>query len=797
MKRHNQAGTARRRWLKRPTAWQAAAAIALAGVVSVALVSGQPKPKETAGKGAIVGVVVGPDDKLVAGAEVAVLTWDQAKREPKKSATTRTDDEGRFRLENLPLDTKTYLRAEAPGYATESLAVRASARDWQPVQVRLEKPGVLVGQIVDAETGEPFVGTAMRLQLWQSDGGPEPDSPEWYSADFTTDIHGEFKMPGLRPGVYGASISSAYLAYQRRQRGSLELGMPPSGGSAILQSIVIRRMEDTRLDALPMVTGGRLVLRLGPPEALRKYREVLAAEKTQQSRSVFVGFNGRIQSTHVSWSTAVDFGDTEGALWMPVGRYTLDLTVQSTVMKPNVEVEIRRFQDTTVDFTVPMPTIIAGRVLDERGKGIENAAVSKGTSVAVASASHERALADPGQVAFAYGSQVVRGTGEVSTGPDGTFRLVVAATERLTVSASAAGYRAQTKEITRRADATTEAIFRLARLPRVPSGKIVARVALPDGKPMTERGPVRVEITKVRWEAPGQVPVLSGQRDPVAKEAAMSYSGSGQWKVDQDGRVAMDGVVPRDYYMRITPEGHGPSDYQWVRVLNGQETQVTFVVKSGKGLTVRVVDSKSRQPVPSARLLLCEGDVDEVTVLKVISDAFRTFGPGIYEGNTGSWASDGRSLTYRGVSRGRDGISFPVAAPPPPFALAATADGYAAAVACFDKAAEVPDFVVIELTRLGPAATGVVRVRLVDEQGKPVDVVRARCQLMAVTGERQPFGTGRVSLREAGTFTLEDVWPASYFVLVTAPDHKAKSAPTVEVKAGETAEVQVTMVKMP
>lgn len=143
------------------------------------------------------GVVLAPDGRPVADAEVTLISGEAAPWQPAELSgptvpPTRTNDEGRFALLGLPA-TSVQIRATKRGYAsgeTEPFTLRpgeSSAR----IQVSLETGGTIEGICFDEEglTANDRLVTAQSISLGSSLSVPTADD-------------GTFRFEGLDPGTY-------------------------------------------------------------------------------------------------------------------------------------------------------------------------------------------------------------------------------------------------------------------------------------------------------------------------------------------------------------------------------------------------------------------------------------------------------------------------------------------------------------------------------------------------------------------------------------------------------------------
>jgi hypothetical protein len=175
--------------------------------------------EETGEQMTISGRLVGPDDKPVAGGQVAVVVaqYRRSERpmetgfqnavggldwEPKLFGTAKTDEEGRFRLSGPRYSasrpyTRAILFAAGPDYGL-TLHPVDHARLHQETIVRLQPEQIVRGRLIDLQ-GQPAVGVTLHyvgwFQQWEVPG-VEKCVPFW-PKPVTTDDKGRFLFRAL------------------------------------------------------------------------------------------------------------------------------------------------------------------------------------------------------------------------------------------------------------------------------------------------------------------------------------------------------------------------------------------------------------------------------------------------------------------------------------------------------------------------------------------------------------------------------------------------------------------------
>ena len=138
---------------------------------------------------------------------------------PERTSSTRTADNGQFRITNLPPGRYT-VRAQAPGLASEEQSPGAFGREVSlaPGEMReninfaLVRGGVITGRVTDA-SGRPLVEELITITV-SSANGPRP-----YFDNFEmmkTDDRGAYRIYGLPPGRYKVSVGEGGGSRYRR-----------------------------------------------------------------------------------------------------------------------------------------------------------------------------------------------------------------------------------------------------------------------------------------------------------------------------------------------------------------------------------------------------------------------------------------------------------------------------------------------------------------------------------------------------------------------------------------------------
>ncbi len=118
---------------------------------------------------------------------------------------TRTGNHGKFQVRDLTAGRhEIYVVQDGRYLRPRSLTVDvASGESIEALKIRLLRPGVLSGRVVD-EYGDALIGARVRAQRISNRGAPSPYSG---GGSGSTDDRGEFRISNLEPGRYLVSAS--------------------------------------------------------------------------------------------------------------------------------------------------------------------------------------------------------------------------------------------------------------------------------------------------------------------------------------------------------------------------------------------------------------------------------------------------------------------------------------------------------------------------------------------------------------------------------------------------------------
>jgi protocatechuate 3,4-dioxygenase beta subunit len=162
-----------------------------------------PRPKR---EGAIIGRVIGPDGRPMAGAQINAYRISEKFG---SNVSAVSDEDGAFRLTGLLSGTYT-VNAYAPGHVSADIPRESNLhRVGENLTLNLVKGGEITGRVTD-ETGEPLVGVSVGSQRLRDSEGKRLGSEfaGTYNASTVTDDRGIYRLYGLKPGVYVIWVSS-------------------------------------------------------------------------------------------------------------------------------------------------------------------------------------------------------------------------------------------------------------------------------------------------------------------------------------------------------------------------------------------------------------------------------------------------------------------------------------------------------------------------------------------------------------------------------------------------------------
>jgi hypothetical protein len=316
-------------------------------------------PATQSRKGEITGRVIGPDGQPIADATVFAYRISERPEEPHSAAVA---DGGNFKLTGLSPGIYN-LAAQSLGYISGGPAEGAIHRVGENVTIALIKGGVITGRVTDA-TGEPIVGVGVRvLHLRDSEGrttGLRYGRSEYRFDE--TDDRGIYRIFGLRPGVYIASIGSGYQGDDSEIRGDSPTYYPSATRDTAAEVVLRGDEEVSGIDIRHRGDRGRIVS-----------GSISGEIESSSSESVYVSLRSFDGGVDADTSTS----STRGFAFygVPDGDYELTATPQGdgeTSSSARRRVSVKGADVNGVELKMAPLGSIAGRVVIEPSTGPES-----------------------------------------------------------------------------------------------------------------------------------------------------------------------------------------------------------------------------------------------------------------------------------------------------------------------------------------------------------------------------------------------------------------------------------------
>ena len=302
--------------------------------------------------GKLIGVVVGPGDKPLAGATIGVPAGAMRDEEAPK---VTTDAAGRFVLTGLP--TSKYAVTVSPpagSLACEQVFENLSVISGLAIERRLKLPeGATIAGSVTGPDGKPVAGAGLAVTLGYSPG-----------ARAVTDAQGQFKITGIPPALRQTNPMAP-------QQAQITMGISPPDTAAFLlgSNVPLKDLAagkttpvDVRLAAGGSVTG----VVTGPDSKPIAGCHVSAFRRMGQfgytsSAMTVTGPDGRYTLAHVP------VGKWQVGAAPPAGRNLMpDASPEKTLDAGQAE---------TVDLALKGGAVVLGRVATARGLPVSGASI--------------------------------------------------------------------------------------------------------------------------------------------------------------------------------------------------------------------------------------------------------------------------------------------------------------------------------------------------------------------------------------------------------------------------------------
>jgi hypothetical protein len=155
------------------------------------------------------------EGKAAANVSIGIIKasadWDD-----KPQATAKSDEEGKYLLENLPAGSY-YLRPESAGFIFaektdvknfrgEGKAVVLEAGEkLENTDIKLVRGAVITGRLTDSN-GKPLISEQIKLETFNEKGEKTPARYDYYGGQGLTDDLGVYRFYGLKAGKYLVSF---------------------------------------------------------------------------------------------------------------------------------------------------------------------------------------------------------------------------------------------------------------------------------------------------------------------------------------------------------------------------------------------------------------------------------------------------------------------------------------------------------------------------------------------------------------------------------------------------------------
>lgn len=494
--------------------------------------------------GPLRGVVLDAERKPVSGAKVtAAGAWQTGNYRAYVSSygygedvvpETKSDEQGRFELQDLPLDGEIVVQAEAEGFAPgRSEKVRMARKE--EAEIILTVGGSLKGKVLIGETDKPVEG----MQVWVMEMRDSHNDPDM-RAPVKTDASGAFEVAFLPPGKYMVGGEGSILEDGVQKR----LFLNEVKQIKIVEGEQVKRTFKAKYCG---VIRGRVTIKeTGEPVgSVRVYAQNLRRDEMSNNSGM------RMLNTQMYSSTS---SDNKGEFLLPSvmpGRYTLVASKQGLVADPSSQdkiIEVKEGEEITgIELTISQGGTITGVVLGEDEKPFSGISLMQGGQHGYYG---QRQISDEeGRFKFT-GINYQNGSVQIISVSGSTGSSLLGKSEEVTLTEEAP---------------SAEVVVRMKE-----GGSISGTVTDEEGNPIAE-----VRVTR--------------QRDTRNERMSGSYinyssgiDGPSETVTDAAGVYAIKGMHAGVFNLTFTKEGHVTQVKQSVRVDEGKPTAgVNIVLKTG------------------------------------------------------------------------------------------------------------------------------------------------------------------------------------------------------------------------
>ncbi len=342
----------------------------------------------------------------------------------------------------------------------------------------------------------------------------------------------------------------------------------------------------------------------------------------------------------------------------------------------------------------------------------------------------------------------------VRTGDDGRFDIAVSADGVADLGVSGEGYApVLLRDVGFDGDGSTDVGDVVLGSGASVSGRVIDASGRPLAGVRVAANPVSESGESVPWTSVSKGGVALPGRAAIALRPVETAARG-------DGGYEIRGLsAGSSYRVSALPE-RAASSPDSEKTVVAPAAHVDLVVALSGVVVVRVVDSRSEEPIGGARVQI-EG-------------------------------ANGASAEWRYPDWRKDPVRFEHGLPPGEYAATASARGYESASERFEIAdVATPVEVVVRLAAEDPSGFGAIRVTARDAAGAPIPQLCVAIRSGAFLAEANP-GRGRPA--ETGVREIAKVPPGRYELLVTSQSREfGRIATEIEISAGETAELDLVL----
>ncbi len=281
----------------------------------------------------------------IEGARIVAVEFQPEGRHAPDRQETKTDAEGRWRLDTLPAGSQWFVEAHAEGFAPNGTLLRTAAERLVPADFTLTKGGRIEGRVFDVRTGAPVPSADILVVTGMIGAGTAPVAT-------VAGGDGRYALENVIPGPV--------LLVEVRATG----WSPGGGGYDAKAPREVKAGETLTLD-VPLGVGGRVLGSVAGADGRPIAWASVVARRGDR-------WSGEIQT----------LSDARGAYSLPglkPGPWTLVVTAAgwaSPTADEDVRVTVEDGKDVLRDFTLSAGAAVSGTVASPDGQGVQGARVA-------------------------------------------------------------------------------------------------------------------------------------------------------------------------------------------------------------------------------------------------------------------------------------------------------------------------------------------------------------------------------------------------------------------------------------